>query len=105
MRIGELKHLVSLQKRSVTRGAAGEVVETWATIGTAWAAMKPLKGREYFAAKQVQAETTHEITIRYRSDMGPLDRITYKNRVFDIQTAINSMEQDRWLILICAEKI
>jgi len=104
MSIGELKHRVTIQRAALAQDSSGSTAETWSTLATVYAAIKPLKGREYFAAQQVQAETTHEITIRYRADVTALTRVVFGNRTFEIQSVINSMEANRWLILMCAER-
>ena len=46
-----MDRLVELQRRSLTRNAYGEQVESWTTIASVWAEKIDLKGREFFAAQ------------------------------------------------------
>jgi len=94
MRIGELRHRVTLRKKEIAEDALKQQSEAWADIATVWAAIEPLSGREYFAARQENAEVTAKITIRYRKAEG---------RVFDVLSVINPGERNISLILMCKE--
>lgn len=64
----------------------GEPVQprTWKKVCDCWAAIRSLLVREYVQAAAVQAEVTHEITIRYRAGIRATMRIVYAGRVFQI---------------------
>ena len=64
MKAGKLDQRITLQAKSVTRDAMGGEVITWADQATVWAQADPLRGREYFAAKQEQSEITIRFKIR-----------------------------------------
>jgi SPP1 family predicted phage head-tail adaptor len=99
------KHRIQLQKASITRRTAGSEKQTWKNLALRWASVKPLQGRELFAAQQVFSETTHNIRLRYDDQSASIDprdyRIMYKDRVYDILTAINDQEENREIILMC----
>lgn len=76
------------------------MVEAWENIKTVWAAVSNLRGREFYAAAQVQAENTVKFTIRYTKDIDThmqiifndkpyniiaIDNIDYKNRFMEIR--------------------
>ncbi len=106
MRAGELRHRVTIQKeQGTTRNSKGELVPNWVDIVTVWAAVEPLKGREYFDAEQVQAEVTTRIRMRYHAGVTPEMRIIYGTKEFDILSAINIEEKDRELHLMCKESV
>ena len=103
MKIGNLRHRVVLQQKVITEDALKQQSEAWADIATVWAAIEPLSGREYFAARQENAEVTAKITIRYRKDVTPDMRAVAEGRVFDVLSVINPGERNISLILMCKE--
>ena len=104
MKIGDLRRRVVLQKRTVTEDTLWQQTENWTDYAYVWAAVEPLSGREYFAARQENAEITARIIIRYRNDVSPRDtRVLFRNRVFDVATVINPKEKNAFLILMCRE--
>lgn len=104
MRSGELRNLITIQKPARAQDSSGSTAETWSTLCTVWAAIRPLKGREYYAANQAQMEITTEITIRYRSDVSAEHRIIFGNRTFEIKTVVNIDERNHWLVMMCEEE-
>lgn len=103
MKIGNLRHRVVLQQKVITEDALKQQSEVWTDIATVWAAIEPLSGREYFAARQENAEVTAKITIRYRKDVTPDMRAVSEGRVFDVLSVINPGERNISLILMCKE--
>jgi SPP1 family predicted phage head-tail adaptor len=107
MNAGELIHRIEVQAIGTTRGAAGEVVDTWSTEtnGTVWASIKPGSGREFFNAKQINAELTHIIKMRYHAGLSPAKRILYGTRVFNIQEVRNTDEHNTEMIVYAKEMV
>jgi len=79
--------------------------QQWKDLKTVWAAIKTLKGKEYYEAASVQAETTTRFIIRYTQGLDTSMRILYKNRIFDIQSLINDDEKNVTLTIITKEVI
>ena len=71
MDIGKLDRRVTLQSRSITRDTFGQEVIAWTTVAVVWAWRAPLRATEFFAAAQVQAETTIKYRIRFTSLFAP----------------------------------
>jgi SPP1 family predicted phage head-tail adaptor len=84
MRAGQLDRRVELQHRTLTRNAAGENVESYATYATVWGGKRDLRGREFFAAQQVNPEIQATWTIRWRDDVVTTDRLVVEGETFDI---------------------
>jgi SPP1 family predicted phage head-tail adaptor len=78
LRIGKLRHRVTIQQNTPTRNAHGEMVDTWADVTTVWGEVKQLDGRENFAAQQFDAKTTTLITIRSDSYPSLNPRMRFK---------------------------
>lgn len=105
MRAEELRHQITLQARTVTRSASGAEVIAWTDLATVWVSINPIAGKEYFASKQVNAEVTHRINMRYRSGVRPSMRLKHGARVFSILSAINVGEKNIELELMCKEVV
>jgi len=102
---GQLDRRVQLQGRVTTRGNDGSVTRTYLTLATVWASIRPVRGREYWAAQQVNAEITHEVMVRYQARFRPTARIQYHNRIFDVLAAISPDEGHDAMVLMCKEVV
>lgn len=103
MNPGKLRHRVTfVQDQEVPDGMGGVTVQP-VDVATVWAAVEPLQGRERYAAQQVQAETSHRVTIRYRAGLNTAMRIRFQGRMFNILAIIDPEERREQLQLLCAE--
>ncbi|MCA9312662.1 MAG: phage head closure protein [Phycisphaerales bacterium] len=107
--IGKLRHRVTVQRATEERDSYGQPVQTWSDIGRVWARIRPLSGREYIAARQVQADLTHEVTIRPFDGLTPKDRLEFtrnnSTRVLNIDSIADDEERGRFVILRCIEEV
>jgi SPP1 family predicted phage head-tail adaptor len=103
LKAAEARHLVQIQRRRLNTTTYGEQVEIWDTVAEAYAAIRSLTTREYFAAMQVQSSATHEIRMRWPCDMTVRDRIKFGARAFDIVNISDRDERHIELTLTCAE--
>ncbi len=99
------RHRITLQELVTGQDEAGQPVQEWQDVATVWGAVEPLRGREYFAAAQVQAEVTTRIRIRYCRGIRPDMRVLYDGRLFDILSVIDPEERHRELQLMAREVI
>ena len=100
---GELRNKVSLQNYDETRSASGHPTRTYATYASVWAKFRTLSGTERMAAQQVSGVITHEVTIRYRSDVHVDHRILWGTRYFDIKDVRNVDEQNEQIRMLVTE--
>lgn len=102
MKAGMLDKRVTIQAPSEgAQNEYGEPVEPWADVATVWASVSPLNGKELTFARQRQANVTHEVRMRYRSDLTitPANRLKMGNRVLHIESVRNEAEADvEWVI-------
>ena len=106
MNAGKLKHHVNIERRSTIKDAhGGDSSSVWHVVGTAYVALKPLSGREYFQGQANNSDISHEVTMRYRADINSRDRLvsTTTDRVFNIDSIINVDERNKELKLMCKE--
>lgn len=108
MRIGRLKHQITIQKQESTASDIGAPTLKWSTvpIATVWAGVEPLRSREFLAQQQLQSEVTHRIVLRYSSNYKLIPsrhRIKFGSRYFDITSVINPDERNRSYELMARE--
>lgn len=77
MQSGKYRHKVTLQRRVDSQQDGGQVVHSYADFAKVRARISPIKGREFIAAQQIQADVTTEISIRYRGDVDETCRIKH----------------------------
>jgi SPP1 family predicted phage head-tail adaptor len=105
MRIGRLRHRITIQQPSTAQNTYGEPGTTWSDLATVWGSIEPLRGREYFAAQEIQAEVTTRIVIRHRADVSPTMRVNYGSDTYLIESVINPDNRDRELQLMCRQVV
>jgi SPP1 family predicted phage head-tail adaptor len=100
MNAGVLDQRVTLQSRTVVKDAYGQDTITWTTVAIVWAQVQALRGREFFAAAQVQQEQTVKVRIRYRSDVLTTWRLVWKGVNHDI-TGVIPVGRKEMLEIMC----
>lgn len=103
VRSGDLNRRIAIQQRTTTPDGYGQQTTTWTDVITCWASIEPLNGRELVQAQAVQAETTHQVTILYRSSITAAMRVVYQGRVFNILSVIDPDTSHVALQLLCSE--
>ena len=108
MRARGQRHLVVFETPTVIKDASGAPSESWATYATEWAEIKPVGGREYYAAQQVASDNRWGFKIRYNALTKLINskhRITYNGKIFDIQgEPVNEYERNKDLIIMAIER-
>lgn len=108
MRIADLRNRVVVQSTSVTLDASGAPEDTWSAVGTRWAQVEPLTGREAFEARSLHSDVDHRITMRYDATVGaatPKHRLLWGSRAFDILSVVNVGERDEYLEFMAREAV
>jgi SPP1 family predicted phage head-tail adaptor len=103
--IGKLRHRITIQQATETRGADGSVVQTWATYCTGYAEIVPLSGSEDYIAQGLNASVVHRVTIRYRSGIVPKMQVLWGARTLEIVNVRNLDERGKWLVMNCEESV
>lgn len=99
---GSLDQRITLQQKSVTRASNGEEVVTWGDVATVWAEAVPVRGREFFAAAQMQQAVDVRFRIRTRSGLTGNMRVMWKAQPYDITAMIPGTAQYAGYIEIMA---
>lgn len=101
---GDLRHIISI--RTPPEGGAGALnlpTEQWAELCRCRAAVRPIRGRELWAAEQAQSLIDHRIILRWRPGISVGMRVLLDGRSFAIRYAIDVEERHHWLQLMCEE--
>ena len=111
MKAGRLRTIVSLEQRvETTQNEFGEIEPTWSRMYYRHATVAPLSGREYIQAQAVNAEVTHQVTLRADTEtleLTPKWRIGIEgtDRVFVVLAVRNINERSRELVVMAKEVI
>lgn len=100
-----LKRRVEIVQRCNNKDEFGEVETGFETIKTVYAEVKPVTGKSFFAAQQVNSEITHQVLIRYTSGISPSMCVRFKNRMFEILYVMNYNEANESILLMCKELV
>lgn len=84
MQAGRLDQRVTIERKTATRAANGEEVVAWSALDTVSAEVKQLRGKEFFAAAQMQGAVDHQVRLRYRSDITRDMRLNWHGQLLDI---------------------
>jgi SPP1 family predicted phage head-tail adaptor len=84
---GKMDRRITLQSRTVTPNVYSEPIETWEDVCTVWAAVDyPKTGSDEMTEKGLNiARQRVEFTIRYRLNVGFVERIIYNSETYDIE--------------------
>lgn len=107
MKAGRLRHRVTLQRHTPTQDAYGGETMAWSDLGTRWAAVEPLSGREWFQAQQFNAETSIRVRVRHDSTTAAMkadDRIQFGSRTLELTAPPQNLnERNIEVHLMCKE--
>lgn len=105
MRAGKLRHQITIQNPVETQGATGEMSVVWSEFATVWASVEPLRGREFWAAKEQQAQVDTRIRIRYLEGVTPKMQVLFGTRTYLIYAVIDPEERNIEMQLMCQEVV
>lgn len=90
---GRLRNRVNIMANTPTRDEYGDESDSWAAVESGvWCEIVPLSGQEFFAARQVQSDVTHKITMRHTANAKAENRLEDEDdsaRVFEILTVLD----------------
>lgn len=101
---GRLNQRITLQQRAQVQNGLGEDEGPWVDFATVWAQAEPLRGREFFAAAQLQDTTDVRFRMRWRSGVTPLMRVVWRSKPYDIQAVIETDGAMRALELMTVQR-
>lgn len=104
MRIGTLRHRVTLQEYVKGKDAYGGMTQEWVERGTVWASFEAMSGTEFFASQQAQFQITQRVRIRYRDGIRSLSwrLCSQGGRIYNIISILPDNTRQT-MVLMCQE--
>jgi len=103
VQIGSMKHRLKFQSQVKTPDAMGGTTVSWKDESVCWGSIWPVGGSEARRSGQLTFEITHNIRIRYRSDIDASYRISHRGAYYSIVSIINPNLSNKILDILCKE--
>lgn len=100
---GEKTESLTHVRDTITRDTDGSEIRTPATLGTYWASVRPVSGREFFAAQQTQSDVRWTVALDYTDSIRQEDRFTWGTRTLQV-IAVLPDKREYVTRVMCAEK-
>lgn len=102
--IGTLTDRVQLKHRLTTDESEGGELVVFTPGAFLWARVRALGARQATEADGRGQRITHSVVTRFRTDLKPGDRITYRGREFDVTAADDLNGRRAYLSCQCVER-
>lgn len=104
MRIGTLRHRVTLQEYTQGQDVYGGMTQEWVERDRVWASFEAMSGTEFFASQQAQSQVTQRVRIRYRDEIKSLTwrLCTPDGRIYNIISVLPD-NTHQTMVLMCQE--
>ena len=103
MNIGKLNNRVIVLTREIVRSEFGEEIVTWIEEKRLWANIRTISGTEDFNNEHITATAEVVITIRFDPKISVLNRIQYKDKLYEIIGVYDENNEHKKTILNCKE--
>jgi len=100
MGIGSMRHRIAIEKKvpGVTENGFSE--DTYESVGTVWAEVKPVQSREYEKADTTQNEVRVRFRIRYLAGLNSSMEIIFADERYEIISIENQDFKNRYLNIL-----
>lgn len=100
---GRLRHKIRIESPVNEQDEAGQVkVKEWALVARPFAEVLGVGGGESLRGRQIEAQTTHLVTIHWRAGILPTMRVVHEGRLLNI-VRVDDPEGDRRMLVIQCE--
>lgn len=96
--IGKLRERLVFEVSTSTVDSEGQPVEVFMLHATLWGRAEFLSGRELEALQKISAEIVLRFTVRYRSDITEMMRVSWRDELWNIN-AIMPDERKQYMTL------
>ncbi len=106
IRPGQLRHSVNILEINETQTDAGDTLESPNQVGTAFCQFMETTGREFFRAKQLNADMTHLLKMYWDSSLTTSHQLTSTDRGLTLNVEfIENVDQLNLTMLVgCKEQ-
>lgn len=106
---GQMDKRITLEENVPTEDEGGGQVEDWQPIGTFWARVRPLRGRELVYGTERTAEFNHEVTMDYQASILTIPRdslrINWAGKILNVISATNIDEKNYQIQMLAREGV
>jgi|TARA_R110000796_G_C14477820_1_gene426338 SPP1 family predicted phage head-tail adaptor len=103
--IGKMRYRVKVENATNTRDAGGGLSQAYTVASFVYANIKPTSANSTYRQGIVLEKVTHEVTMRYMTNISTNSRVSYGSRNFNVRGIVNVDERDRFLKLLCEEGV
>lgn len=103
MRLGPLRHRVTVALRQDVPDSFTSLESIFVDPAPRWADIQPVKGGTWIGSRQIGAEVTHTIRVRYIDGVTSDHEVSEGSRRFRVRRAYNLQERGAWLMMDCEE--
>ena len=89
VKAGLLRHRIEIQSFTESRSDLGGVERSWVTDATRWASIVPMSDGELVEGEKVVTRGSHEIRMRFYSDLHETHRFSHEGRIFNIVSILD----------------
>lgn len=101
---GALRNQVEIVLPGTTKDSFGGTTPGGGTsLGTVWASIEALTGRDAVAAQSFSSIVTHKVVIRWIAGVVSKCQVMFGTRTFQVESVLNPDERTKKLILLCVE--
>lgn len=102
---GVLRDRIIIQRlgNPVSDGEGG-FTETWSTVATVWAGIRPMRASQIVEYKSLNVHATHLVEVRGEVDIQETDQMLFGSRVFEVLTVENEREEGVRKWVTCKER-
>jgi SPP1 family predicted phage head-tail adaptor len=109
MNPGDFRHRVAIQVNTPSKDPNGGNIDSWATTGTFWASIQTLTGGKLEIARQIDAQASVQVRMRYCGSGGVANvtvdnRLLFGTRIFEPILVVNEHERNIIMQVLCKEK-
>jgi SPP1 family predicted phage head-tail adaptor len=95
--IGDLRHSVEIERPQQTSDGAGGATVSWVLVARVWAAIWARSAGEAFRLDREAGTASHDVWIRYRTDITPEMRVRFGTRLYNILGVIDVEDRNKFL--------
>jgi SPP1 family predicted phage head-tail adaptor len=97
---GRLNRRVILERRTEETDSSGQSRVTFTPVAEVGAQVEPVGGARQFGEQQFVSTGDLRITVRWRPDLNPLHRVTYRGEPYDIVSIVEAGNLEALVILV-----
>jgi len=101
--LGSLRDRVEVFSNSQIIDGSGGLIDNFVSLGAVWARVESKPGVLSFNADGRDSKISHVMTLRFRTDLKPGDRINYRGQNVEILSAQDLNGRRAYLICQCSE--